>query len=301
MQKQKGLLSVLYWLLTRQPPKWPAHIHVEPQKVGHQRIDGDQIWVTFINHSTVLIQTNGLNILTDPIWSERASPFKWMGPRRIGAPGIQFEDLPPIDLVLISHNHYDHMDIPTLQRLEKRDHPHFVVSRGNKNFLKTKGLSHVDELDWWQSLKLSSDLNLFFVPSRHFSSRSLWDRNKTQWGGFAIKTPNHLVYFAGDTGYGPHFKQIRERLGKPAFSILPIGAFKPEWVMNPVHLSPSQAVQAYKDLESEKAMAIHFGTFQMSDEGYTDAVEGLKKALNENGLTLDQFWVLRPGEGRKVK
>lgn len=300
MQKQKGLFSVLYWLLTRQPPKWPSHVPVEPQKVKHQRILGEELWVTFVNHSTVLIQTQGLNILTDPIWSERASPFSWMGPRRIKAPGVTFEDLPPIDIVLVSHNHYDHMDIPTLQRIEKRDHPHFIVSGGNKKLLKSKGLKHVDELKWWDSTNLSPDVTLHFVPARHFSARHLWDRNKTLYGGFVIKTAKQTIYFAGDTAQGPHFRQIRERLGAPTFAMIPIGAFKPEWFMEPVHLSPEQAVKAFQELNADQAMAIHFGTFQLSDEGYTEALDRLQHALAENHLSEDRFWVLQSGQGKKV-
>ncbi len=297
---KRGIRQLLYWLWNRQVTPWPSR-EIKPQKVRNQRVFSEELWVTFINHSTVLIQLDGWNILTDPIWSERASPFSKLGPKRVYSPGIAFDDLPPIDLVFISHNHYDHLDLATLKRLDESHHPKVYIPKGNRALLESIGLKKVEELDWWESVLLSSQHQLFCVPAQHFSGRGLFDRDKTLWAGFVLKGPSGMVYFAGDTGYGPHFKEIREYLGSPMLSLLPIGAFKPEWFMKPIHMSPKDAVQAHIDLASEKSVAIHFGTFQLGDEDLQEAPKELERELIDQMLSSDQFWVLEPGEGRKVK
>lgn len=295
-QKRKTL-EIYCWLLTRNPPPWPK-INLEPKPIEFTRVDKNELRVTFINHATCLIQVEGMNILTDPIWSERVGPF-WLGPKRVCPPGVKFEDLPPIDLVLVSHNHYDHMDLTTLEKLQKYHKPQFFVGLGNKRYLENY-VETITELDWWDSVSIKQPLSLYFVPAQHFSARGLFDYNKALWGGFVIKGRTHRIYFAGDTGYGPHFKEIREKLDTPTFSILPIGAFKPEKIMQPIHMSPSEAVQAYQDLGTKKALAIHFGTFQLTDEFFNEPIEQLQKTLQQYHLSSDDFWVLQPGEGRMV-
>ncbi|WP_042280530.1 MBL fold metallo-hydrolase [Candidatus Protochlamydia sp. R18] len=292
--------QVLKWMITRKPVKWPESVSVNQQKKLKERVSSDELEVTYVTHSTVLIQIDGKNILTDPIWSERASPFSYIGPKRVSLPGIQFKDLPPIDFVLISHNHYDHMDMPTLQKLQVDYSPVFYVPMGNQKFLRSKGLKKVLEMDWWDEVSLYSSNQLIFVPAQHFSARGLFDRNRTLWGGFMIKTSNQSVYFAGDSGYGPHFKAIRSRLGAPTLACLPIGAYEPRWIMQSIHLSPAEALQAHLDLNAKQSLAIHFGTFQLTDEGIKEPVKILRQEMQTKQIPFEQFWVLNPGECKQI-
>lgn len=257
-------------------------------------VNGMRCRITFINHSTVLIQYAGMNLLTDPIWSDRASPFSWLGPRRFSPPGILFEALPRIDLVLISHNHYDHLDLPTLRRLAQRDNPAFVVPLGVAALLSRNGILADKELDWWDTAGAITS-----VPARHFSARGITDRNRTLWCGYWIATPTGPIYFAADTAFGPHFEQIRQRLDHPRVALLPIGAYKPEWFMKPVHMSPSEAVEAHRILAPERSIAIHWGTFQLADEAYDDPVLELDQALSRYP-DLVPFDVLQNGSAREI-
>jgi L-ascorbate metabolism protein UlaG (beta-lactamase superfamily) len=260
-------------------------------------VTGGAVRVTFVNHATALIQIDGLNILTDPIWSERASPLSFAGPKRVRPPGLRFEDLPPIDAVLVSHNHYDHMDVPTLARLWREHHPRIFAGLGNAAFLAENGIEATD-LEWWQSVPLAAGVELTSVPTQHFSSRGTRDRDATLWTGFVVKGPAGAVYFGGDTGYGPHFRAVRERLGPMRAALLPIGAYLPRWFMGPVHLAPEEAVQAARDLAAGTAVAIHFGTFRLADDGQDQAPVDLARALAVRGLSPEWFWVLGFGEGR---
>lgn len=296
----RPLWHVAMWMLSRKVEAW-SFISNDQRKIEHQRTGPGECMVTFINHSTVLLQIDGWNILTDPIWSDRASPFSWIGPKRANLPGIKFEDLPSIDIVLLSHNHYDHMDIPTLRHLSQKHDPKFFVPIGNQAYLKSKGIqSEIKELDWWDEVDLSIENRLYFVPAQHFSARGIFDRNKTLWGGFVIKGSPQIIYFAGDAGFSSHFAEIRKRLGSPTLSLLPIGGFEPQWLMQSVHLSPEEAVQAHLILGSKQSMGIHFGTFQLTDESREAPVQELEKSLNKHGLPFESFWVLKPGEVREV-
>jgi L-ascorbate metabolism protein UlaG (beta-lactamase superfamily) len=263
-------------------------------------VDGSDLRVTFVNHATVLIQTAGLNILTDPIWSERCSPVSWAGPERVRPPGIRFENLPPIDVVLISHDHYDHMDLPTLRQLDEKFHPRFFTGLGNAAILKDGSIPGANELDWWQSTELTPGVRLTAVPAQHFSNRGLTDRNNTLWEGFVLEGPAGAVYFAGDTGYGPHFSEIHQRFGPIRLAMLPIGAYDPQWFMGGIHENPSQAVQAQRDLGASTALAIHFGTFALADDGQDEPIQALRAALRRAGPLQPRFWVLGFGEGRDV-
>jgi L-ascorbate metabolism protein UlaG (beta-lactamase superfamily) len=297
---QHGLWDLLLWRWKRKVKPW-SFVPIKQNKVQQERTQIGECCVTFINHSTVLLQLEGWNILTDPIWSKRASPFSWLGPKRVTLPGIKFEDLPPIDIVLLSHNHYDHMDIPTLMNLSDRYQPTFVVPKGNQVYLKNKGITKgVTELDWWDRIDFGLDYHSYFVPAQHFSARGILDRNRTLWGGFVFKGPRHMIYFAGDTGFGPHFAEIKKRLGTPTLSLLPIGAFEPRWFMRSVHLSPDEAVEAHLILGSKQSLAIHFGTFQLADEDIDQPIEELKRSLEIHHLPSDCFWTLKPGEARGV-
>ena len=222
--------------------------------------------VTLVNHSTVLLQQPGSNILTDPIWSERASPLSWIGPWRRRKPGVAWEDLPRIDTVLLSHNHYDHLDLPTLRRLAARGDSTFIVPSGVARLLHAENIEPVQELDWGESLTLSG-CTIHCVPALHFSARGLFDRNRTLWCGYVIECQQRLVYFAGDTAFGDHFAQIREKFGPPRLALLPIGAYEPRWFMSPVHMAPDEAVKAHRILDAGTSVAIHHGTFQLADDG----------------------------------
>ncbi len=258
------------------------------------------IAVTYINHATLLIQINGLNILTDPIWSERASPFSAIGPRRVRSPGIPFDKLPKIDVVLISHNHYDHMDISTLVALNERDHSLFVTGLGNEYILKEHKINNVKVLDWWQSIKVG-DTNINFVPAIHSSARGLMDRNKSLWGGFVIQTFNRNIFFAGDTAYGEHFKVIQEKYGAFRLALLPIGHYLPRWMMQSVHMNPEEAVVAHQDLKAVSSIGIHFGIFHglgsHNQETITEPQDDLKRAKLKHNVSDKDFLTLDVGQG----
>ena len=296
-----GFLSFLRWRLGRwlgQAGAWPSWTDAPPGEPPPPRVMGTALRVTFVNHATVLLQTEGKNILTDPIWSERASPVSWAGPRRRRPPGLRFEDLPAIDVVLISHNHYDHLDLPTLERLARVHQPTFLVGLGNGPLLTSLGIGPVTEMDWWEDSRPAGGPTVTCVPAKHFSSRGLRDRNRTLWCGYVIQGAAGPVYFAGDTGFGLHFEHIAERFGPPRLAVLPIGAYLPLWFMSPVHLSPEEAVRAHRVLGARTSLAIHFGTFPLANDSAEQAPAELRRVLAEPGADGREFWILQGGEGR---
>ncbi len=296
MEKSAGDFIKLAWGAITASRPWPTWVDVEQQRAPFPTVR-DGLSVTFINHATFLIQVDGFNILTDPIYSERASPFRGLGPRRVHAPGIPLEQLPPIDLVLISHNHYDHLDADTLQRLARRQarSPLILAGLGNGQLFDRLGLSEHHELDWEEAVEFGA-LEVIFTESRHRSGRGLGDQMKTLWGAFILKTSAGNIYFAGDTGYGPHLYRAGKRHGPFLLSLLPIGAYEPRWFMADVHLDPHEAVQAHLDLRSAHSIAMHFGTFQLTYEGIGEPVADLRQALADFGLDPRDFDVLQPGE-----
>jgi L-ascorbate metabolism protein UlaG (beta-lactamase superfamily) len=237
-----------------------------------------------------LLQQNDLHILTDPVWSQRTSPFTWIGPRRRREPGVRCEDLPRIDLVLLSHNHYDHLDLATLRRLGARGESQFIVPLGVGRLLRSQGIGPVHELDWADSVPIART-TIHCVAAMHFSARGLFDRNRTLWCGYVIETAAGIVYFAGDTGFGVHFAQIRERFGPPRLALLPIGAYEPRWFMYPVHMAPEEAVRAHEILSAQTSIAIHHGTFQLGDDGIDTPQRRLREAAAG-----DSFLVLGNGQ-----
>ena len=250
--------------------------------------------VTFVNHATLLVQTENVNILTDPIWSERCFPVQFAGPRRHHAPGIRFEDLPPIDVVILSHNHYDHMDVATLQRLAREHDPRMFAALGNGAYLRAQGIANVTELDWWQSSAVAPNVRLNAVPAQHFSSRGLGDRDANLWCGWVVETTEGPIFFAGDTGWGSHFAAVRDRFGPARLAMLPIGAFRPEWFMCAVHISPAEAVRAAKTLDAKLSIPMHYGTFHLGDDGQEEPLDVLRSALA--AVPGVPFRVLAPGE-----
>jgi L-ascorbate metabolism protein UlaG (beta-lactamase superfamily) len=291
-----GFGAFLRWQRTRQLGPW-AEREAPPGPRPPARVPGMR--VTFVNHATVLLQQDNLNVLTDPIWSLRASPVSFMGPRRQHPPGLRFEDLPPIDAVVLSHNHYDHLDLPTLRRLQEAHHPRFFCGLGNKALLERAGLQRVTELDWWQNVPLTDAVELIAVPSQHFSNRGLFDRDRTLWLGYVLRGPAGLSYFAGDTGSGPHFAEIRKRLGAPRLAVLPIGAYRPEWFMGPVHETPQEALAAHDQLGAGSSVAIHFGTFALGDDGQDEPKQALEDAI-ARAHSSARFHVLDFGEALEV-
>jgi L-ascorbate metabolism protein UlaG (beta-lactamase superfamily) len=255
-----------------------------------------EVAVTFVGHATFLIRTSGLTILTDPVWSDRASPVRWAGPERVTKPGVELDSLPAVDVVLISHNHYDHLDRKTLKALEKRFSPLVLVPVGDKKRVQSFGVKNVQELDWWESVEVNESTTITFTPQQHGSGRGLFDRNKSLWGSFFIRQGERSLYFGGDGGYSTHFADIKERLGSPDIALLGIGSYKPEFFMKPIHTSPYEAVIAHKDLGAKQSIGMHFGTFQMSSEGFEEPVQDLKTAIEKEGLAEDEFIVMQEGE-----
>jgi L-ascorbate metabolism protein UlaG (beta-lactamase superfamily) len=295
-QKPEGLGGVLKWMTNRDRGHWTEDMNAAygSHPLAYEK---ENIRITFINHSTFLIQVDGLNILTDPIYSKRASPMSWAGPKRMRLPGIRFEDLPRIDAVLISHNHYDHLDISTLRTIFGAHHPTFITPLGVKALLDNESISNVTDLDWWERKQLTDSVTVQAVPAQHFSGRGLFDRDATLWCGYVIKTSKGSIYFAGDTGYHPTmFKEIGEKSGPIEISLLPIGAYKPYWFMSPVHTSPEDAVKAHLDIRSQNSIGIHFGTFPLADEGHDDPINDLKIALDKHNVGTDKFVTLKQGE-----
>jgi L-ascorbate metabolism protein UlaG (beta-lactamase superfamily) len=287
--KHHNAWDMVKWGLTGKREKWPEWVNIEPGETPPERVEKG-IRYTVVNHATVLIQVNGINILTDPIWSVRASMLSCIGPKRAVPPGITFDQLPPIDVVLISHNHYDHMDIPTLERLVKRDNPLVVTGLGNQQILQRYGIKNVQELDWWKGFTRGG-IEFCFTPARHFSRRGATDYNLSLWGSFIIRTPSGVICFIGDSGYGSFIKEIRRRFGPVDLAFIPIGAYEPAWMMETVHLTPEQAWQVHDELGSRLSVAIHFGTFQLTDEGINEPVERLGKVIMQNGKASGKFVV----------
>jgi L-ascorbate metabolism protein UlaG (beta-lactamase superfamily) len=271
-----------------------------PTDTPPPRVGGGRLRVTLVNHATLLVQMDSLNILTDPIWSERASPVRWAGPKRRAPPGIRFEDLPPIDVVLISHNHYDHMDLPTLRRLVAAFHPRIVTGLGNAAYLERNGIPGARDIDWWQSTTLAKGVRVTGVPAQHWSARSFNDKGSTLWLGFVIESASGPVYFAGDTGLGEFLTMIRRRFGPLRLALLPIGPARPRSVMAPRHLSAGDAVRAYRLLDVSTAIAMHFGTFRQGEDLMTEPVDSLARAVKEARPCTVRFWALYNGAARDV-
>jgi L-ascorbate metabolism protein UlaG (beta-lactamase superfamily) len=293
----RSFRDFLKWRRTAQSTPWPQWVENRARPAPPAHVEAGEIALTFVNHITFLIQLPGLNVLTDPVYAERASPFRRVGPKRVRAPGLAFEALPPIHLVLVSHNHYDHLDIDTLVRLENAHRPRVVTGLGNRSFLESFGLTRVDELDWWQGGQVGGAA-VTYVPAKHWSARSGRNRNRTLWGGFWLSAGGREIYFAGDTGYGPLFSDIRARCGSPDLALLPIGAYEPRWFMAPQHMDPQEAVRAHLDLGAHVSVGTHFGCFKLTDEGIDDPLVALAAAREREGVAPESFQAMETGETR---
>ena len=293
------------WIQSTKLVEWPAWIDDPDYPAPPREVGVGKLRITHINHATMLIQIDGINILTDPILSERASIVSWAGPKRIRAPGVAIKNLPRIDLILISHNHYDHLDLATLRQLSENHKPTIIIGLGSEQLLASNGFGPVAELDWWQVYDaLPNGLKVVFVPARHGSGRGIFDRDKTLWGGFVITSAAGNVYFAGDTGYGDFFGDISERFGPLRLAILPIGHYEPRRMMEPVHMSPDDAVRAHVLLKSRQSVGMHFGTFHgaggHNNETFDQHVSDLRAALEQHTVPDSEFWLLGFGEGKDL-
>ncbi|MGH9450923.1 MAG: MBL fold metallo-hydrolase [Terriglobia bacterium] len=297
---RRGIREFLLWQLHSEPSRWRRYTDSPYGPPPPRVVEGADLRVTFINHSTTLIQTAGLNILTDPVWSRRVGPVSWFGPRRHRPPGLRIDDLPHIDVVLLSHNHYDHLDVPSLRRIAALHSPQLVVPLGVRALLETQRFGNCIELDWWNAAELPRAMRVTCVPAQHFSMRGLRDHNNTLWCGYVLEGPGGRIYFAGDTGYGPHFAQIAGQFAPMRLALLPIGAYRPTWFMSSAHVSPAESVRAAQELGAATSVAIHFGTFALADDGEFEPVTDLQSALQMAPALAPRFWVLGFGEGRDV-
>jgi N-acyl-phosphatidylethanolamine-hydrolysing phospholipase D len=262
------------------------------------RANREAATVTWVGHATLLVQLDGVNLLTDPHWSERASPVGFAGPRRVSAPGLRFEDLPPIHLVVISHDHYDHLDVATVQRLAREHRPRFLVPLGLKAWFAELGITDVEELDWWQSRTVSG-LEVTCVPAQHFSGRTLWDRNRRLWSGWAVRGRDRRLFFAGDTGYARVFKEIGARLGPFDLAAIPIGAYLPPVIMKASHTTPEEALDVHADVNGRALVPIHWGTFDLAEEPLDEPPQRLEADARRRGLGPERVWILKFGETRQ--
>jgi L-ascorbate metabolism protein UlaG (beta-lactamase superfamily) len=294
-ETDRGFRDLLRWKLKERPAAWPRSVPVR-QTVPDAHVAG--VRATIVGHASALIQAGGLNVLTDPVWSERASPFPFAGPRRVWAPGIAFEALPRIDAVLLSHNHYDHMDIATLRRLNLEHRPLNVTSLGNDAILRRAipGIQVVAG-DWWDRIDIGKGGDVTIVPAYHWSARTGRDRRMALWSGFMLSTGGGRVHFAGDTGYGNGhiFREVRQRIGRPDLALIPIGAYAPRWFMSAQHTDPNEAVQILEDLEAARAVGIHWGVFRLTDERRDEPPALLLEALERRGIAENLFPAGEPG------
>jgi L-ascorbate metabolism protein UlaG (beta-lactamase superfamily) len=291
--KTKGFKDVLKWMFNRKRGSWENIGSGTPGKRPLEFFK-DGIRITFVNHSTFLIQVDGLNILTDPVWSQRVSPFTWSGPKRMRQPGIRFEDLPRIHHVLLSHNHYDHLDINTMRLIHGAHHPRKIVTPlGVKEFLDQEKISGVEQMDWWNEITLSDKVKVQAVPAQHFSGRGTLDRDATLWCGYMLTTSFGQIY----TGYNENtFREIGERFQNIKLSIIPIGAYKPRWFMSPIHVDPEEAVKIHLEVRSGVSIASHFGTFPLADDGSDDPKKELEAAKLKFRLRDEDFITLQEGD-----
>jgi L-ascorbate metabolism protein UlaG (beta-lactamase superfamily) len=294
--------DLIRFSFSREPGVWLRDLDTAPGPKPPASVTGDGLRVTVIGHASTLLQMDGINLLTDPVYSLRASPMQWAGPKRFTPPMIAFEDLPRIDAVIISHNHYDHLDLPTLQRLEAAFRPLFIVGERQGALLKAAGLTRVQELNWEGSVALSESYSIHGAPSQHWTARGIGDRNQALWMSYVLESRAGRIYFAGDTGYGRQFVQAQARFGGFRLALLPIGAYKPRWLTDFQHMDPCEALRAHRELRAAESVAIHYGTFELSDDGQTEPIQELARCVQQEAPSPDAapFRVLPFGQGYDV-
>ena len=313
----RKLSEVLKWQLSGGKAKWPAEYPSKYDKAKPEPcVDGDEIKITMIGHATLLVQVAGLNFITDPVFVERASPFQFAGPKRVNPPGVRFEDLPPIDYVLLSHNHYDHLDLETLSKLIVEHDATIITPLGNDVIVRDAHFSIREKIgdwtvdhepqfitgDWGDVFKLKNDTRVHFEPAHHWSARGIKDRRMALWAAFVLETPQGKIYHIGDTGFhsGINYKALFQKHGEMRASILPIGAYEPRWFMKGQHQNPDEAVQGHLLCKSKITIAHHWGTFQLTNEAIEAPLEALVEAKKKYGLIDEAFVILRPGQTTDV-
>jgi L-ascorbate metabolism protein UlaG (beta-lactamase superfamily) len=301
----KKLRELLRWQFGsgRQRHTWPKWVPSPYADTPPPRVDGDKVRLSFVGHASWLIQTAGLNILIDPVWSARASPFRWAGPKRRNDPGIAFDALPRIDIVLVSHGHYDHLDIATLSNLTAKFQSRVITPLGNDvTMRRADGAIKAEAFDWHDRVELGNGIAVTLVPTRHWSARGLFDRNRALWASFVLETPAGRIYIVCDSGYGDgtHFRRVGQAHGPLRLAILPIGAYEPRWFMKDQHMNPSDAVRALADCGAAQALAHHNGTFQLTDEAIDAPVTALHAALDEANIPRERFVALKPGQVAEI-
>ena len=295
----KALYDQWLWYRDGDRQTWPEWAPSPYSDRPPARVEGPPWRISYVGHASFLLQTAGLNILIDPVWSERTSPVSFAGPKRVNDPGIPFEALPPIDIVLVSHCHYDHLDVDTLSRLHAAHRPRVIAPLGNDTIIKNHDSGiRAEAHDWHSRLALGSGAAVTLVPTRHWSARGLTDRNKALWCSFVIETPAGRIYHVADSGWGDgqHFRDARDRYGPFRLAVLPVGAYEPRWFMRDMHMNPAEAVQAFTVCGAEFALGHHYGTFQLTDEAIDAPVEALVAARVEAGIDPERFRLLRPGQ-----
>ena len=289
----KSFREFLRWSFTNKKPELVA---IDSSDDWKELTPSSTDYLVWIGHATYLINKDGLTILTDPVFSKRASPFRFAGPKRLIPPAIPIDQLPNIDVITVSHNHYDHLDLRSLKKIY-RANPNaiFLVPKGDKKRLERRGIENVKEFLWWEDIEIKGS-KFTFTPVQHWSARGIADRNKSLWGGWFMNLKSEIIYHAGDTGYSSDFIETKKRLGSPSLSLIPVGAYAPRWFMKTNHVNPPEAIQVAIDLESERNFGMHWGTFQLTDEEIMEPPELLNQALEERGLSEDFFKVLKPGQ-----
>jgi N-acyl-phosphatidylethanolamine-hydrolysing phospholipase D len=297
-----GMRDLLWWILTRKSPRDPAPCALASNDPAALRSNRERPTLTWVGHSTFLAQLEGVNFLTDPIFTDRASPFKNAGPKRVTPVGLKVEDLPPLDFVLVSHDHYDHLNKVSVRALldRQRDNPPlFITPAGLGHWFRKRGFPRVAELGWWESLEIAG-LRIHGVPAQHWSQRIPWLINRSHWNGFVVEGKGGKLFFPGDTGYSKDFADIRARIGPMNVALLPIGAYEPRWFMKPMHTNPDDAVRIHQDLESKLSVAMHWGTFVQTDEPWDEPPLKLKEAMNARGVAGNAFILMAHGETRDL-
>jgi L-ascorbate metabolism protein UlaG (beta-lactamase superfamily) len=295
----KSLGDLVRWWTGGGRSKWPLRVENAHADRPPARVEGARLRVSFVGHATLLLQTGGLNILTDPVWSERVSPVSFAGPRRVRDPGVAFDKLPPIDAVLVSHGHYDHLDLDTLSRLAAAHNPRVIAPLGNDTIMRLHDAAvRAEAHDWHDRVDLGNGLTVTLAPMRHWSARGVLDRNKALWAAFVLQTPAGRIYHVADSGYGDghHFRAARARYGPFRLAILPVGAYEPRWFMRDMHMNPEESIRAFFDCGAELALGHHLETFQLTNEPIGAPRHALTEARAAAEIPPEQFRLLEPGE-----
>jgi L-ascorbate metabolism protein UlaG (beta-lactamase superfamily) len=302
LEEDHGFSDFLRWRWERLWKKIPSpesyHFPVAKNDPSFLRNNDEKTSLTWIGHATLLLRIRGINILTDPQFSKRASPVRWAGPKRVVPPYPPLDELPPINIVLISHDHYDSLDVESVKMLHNRkggEDTIFFVPLGLKEWLEGVGVTNVIEMDWWDEFR-AGPLTIVAAPMQHWGKRSPFSRNNHLWASWIVLSENFRFYFGGDTGYSPHFRETGEKYGPFDLTALPIGAYEPRWFMKNHHINPEEALQAHEELKSKKSVAMHWGTFILTDEPLDEPPQRLKAAMIEQGLSQEEFLVLQHGE-----